>query len=154
MRSLAVFEYLGSVFTEGDDSDFSEGIRFRVEGLARYLEESIRLVFVHDGHIRGYDHIRQFARVEQPHGLTRIENSEGSVRDAFLNSSHHPVFRVGRNDRVGISLLCGRYLSGKRHRSGVERGNLPTDLVPDYEAVCTERIGKSLDELRPDSKRF
>jgi len=36
----------------------------------------------------------------------------------------------------------------------VERGNLSTDLVPDYEAMCTERIGKSLYELRPDSKRF
>ena len=83
-----------------------------------------------------------------------VEDGEGSGRDAFLNSSHHPVFRIGRNDHMGICFLCGRYLSGKRHRSWVERGNLPTDLVPDYEAMGTERIGKSLDELRPDSKRF
>ena len=51
MRKLTTFEHPGSVFTEGDDSDFSEGIRFRIEGLARYLEDSIRLVFVHDGHV-------------------------------------------------------------------------------------------------------
>lgn len=54
---------------------------------------------------------------------------------------------------MGICLVYGLYLSGKRHRSGVERGNLSTDFVSNYETVGTERIRINLDKLRSDSKR-